>query len=202
MFHASNAPTGLPVRLVSCRLIAAFLLAALLVCGASIARADDEDAKPAPRTAVIIGGASIVLVATPTQLYAFVDRIEDNAPVADAELAVDTSEGTSIDLRRVPLTMNKATEGMFVGPLNRVGQMQGAFMVSLKSSAGTGDAPAEIVYSDVQPPPVIAAGTGMGVKLGIAIVSAGIGAIVAMLVGLWWARRRTSVRPVGTASAT
>jgi hypothetical protein len=186
------------------RLILPLALACGLVGAPSIARADDDDVRPMPRTAVTIGGASVVLVATTKELYAFVDQIETNAPVADAELSVDSADGTSIELRKAPLTMRKTTAGMFVGPLNRVGQAQGAFMVSLQSSAGSGDAPAEITYTDVIPPPVFGTVVSLGIKLAIAGVSAGIGAIVAMLAMLWLRglQKRRTLRAVDRAPAT
>jgi len=185
------------------RLILALALACGLAGSPSVVRADDDDARPTPRTAITIGGASVVLVATTNQLYAFVDDIETNAPVADAELSVDSADGTSIELRKVPLTMRKTTAGMFVGPLARGGQQQGAFMVSLRSSAGSGEAPAEIVYSDVIPPPVYGTGVSLSIKLAIAGASAGIGAVVAMLVMLWLRglQKRRTLRAVSRAPA-
>lgn len=160
-----------------------------------VARADDEAPKPAPRTTLQIGGASIVLIAANDHLYAFVDRVEDNAPVRDAELGIDSADGTA-------LTISRASEGLFVAPFNRAGHMHDAFMVSLRSPEATGDAPAEIAYDDL---PAAESGDGRSTivsKLSIALVSGGIGAIGAALFLLWLrGRRPATARPVGTAQA-
>jgi hypothetical protein len=160
----------------------------------TLAMADDDAPKPAPRTAITIGGASVVLVSAGNKFYAFVDRIEDNAPVEDAEISVDTSDGTSITMHRAPITMNRATAGLFVGELNRKGHSQDAFMVSLKSSAGSGDAPAEITYNDVPDATILTPPMSLGAKIAMVLVSASIGAIFTMMVMLWQrgARRRTA----------
>src|SRR4051812_36875936 len=96
------------------------------------ARADEEAQKPAPRTVLQIGGASVVLIAIGDQLYAFVDRIDDNAPLPGAELDIDSADGTSLDVKR-------ASEGLFIAPFNRAGHMHDAFMVSLRSPEISGD---------------------------------------------------------------
>ena len=111
---------------------AAVTLACCLTLG--IAHADSDTAKPAPRTVIQIGDASVVLIAANDHLYAFVDRIEDNAPLPDAELSIDSADGTSLKISRT-------TEGLFVAPFNRAGHMHDAFMVSLRSPEATGDAP-------------------------------------------------------------
>lgn len=180
----------------------------ILVCGLgavtpSIARSDDDAPGPAPRTAITIGGASVVLIAANDKLYAFVDRIEDNAPVEDAELSIDDAEGGSVEMHRAPITMNKATSGLFVGPLHRKGHMQDAFMVSLHSSAGSGEGPAEIIYTDIPDSAASNAMVGPAAKIAVAVVSAGIGAIATVLVMLWLrsGRKRATARSVGTAHA-
>jgi len=147
--------------------------------------ADDDIVKPMPRATVTIGGASVVLIAAPDKLYAFVDRIEDNAPVEDAELAIDTSEGSSITMTRAPITMSEATAGLFVGPLNRKGHMQDAFMVTLRSSVGDGQQPTEIIYTDVVPPITMLPLSNVGSKIAVALVSAGIGAVTTAMLMLW-----------------
>ena len=119
----------------------------LVAVAALPVRAEENAAKPSPRTAVEIGGASVVLVAANDKIYAFIDRLEDNAPVADAALSVDLADGSSLKLTRV-------SDGLFVAPFNRAGHMQDAFMVSLVSPDGTGDGAAEIGYDDVPAPEV------------------------------------------------
>jgi hypothetical protein len=137
-------------RSAACSLSIGFLACGLICIAPLSASADDDAPRPTPRTAITIGGASVVLVATKDKIYAFVDRIEDNAPIEDAQLELDTAEGTSINMHRAPITMNKATAGLFVGPFNRAGHRQDAFMVTLRSSPGDGQEPAEITYTDIR----------------------------------------------------
>jgi len=176
----------------------------LVFCAHTAARADDDDAKPAPRTAITIGGASVVLVSSGDKLYAFIDRLEDNTPVEDAEISIDTSEGASITMHKAPVTMNRATAGMFVGTLDRKGHSQDAFMVSLKSSAGTGDAPAEITYDDIPDSAAAPAAATISSKVAVALVSGGIGAIASVIFMLWWRRgeRRGARRGTSVGSGT
>ena len=166
-------------------------------------RADDDGPRPTPRAWVKIGDASVVLIASGDKLYAFVDRIEDNAPVEDAELGIDTADGSSITMNRAPIVATKATAGLFVGTLNRAGHMQDAFMVSLSSSAGTGEEPVEITYTDAEDRPVVAAQPGNEAKIAVAIVSGAIGAVAMVLLMLWLGGggRRGRTSPARTAPA-
>jgi hypothetical protein len=171
-----------------------FVAVGLVGLSPMTARADDNEApKPAPRTAIEIGGASVVLVAANGHLYAFVDRIEDNAPVAASELSVADADGTAIDMR-------PADTGLFAAPFDRTGHMRDAFMVSLRSSVASGEAQAEIAYDDVPDAPSVPA-TPYATKLTIALVSGGIGAVGAVLFMLrvQGGRKRAAARSVGTA---
>lgn len=159
------------------------------------ARAEADVAKPSPRTAVEIGGASVVLVAANDKIYAFIDRLEDNAPVSDAALSVDLADGSSLKLSRV-------ADGLFVAPFNRVGHVQDAFMVSLVSADGTGDGAAEIGYEDVIVPENPAARFDLRGNAALALVSGAIGAALATSVMLLTRtrRRRSSDSSVGSAA--
>jgi hypothetical protein len=173
-----------------------FLACCITVCLSGVARADDDAPKPAPRTAIHIGGASIVLIAANDHLYAFVDRTADNAPLNNAELDIDSADGPSLDI-------SKASEGLFVAPFNRAGHMHDAFMVSLRSPEATGEAPAEIAYDDLPDNAAGDASSGLASKIYIALVAGGIGAIATALFMFWLTgrRKRTAARPVGTAQA-
>lgn len=159
----------------------------VLLLGALPARAGDDAAQPSPRTAVEIGGASVVLVAANDKIYAFVDRLEDNAPLANSALSVDLADGTRLKLTRV-------SDGLFVAPFNRNGRMQDAFLVSLVSQDGTGDATAEIAYGDVQPPEAPPAfRLDLRTDGAIALVSGAIGAALTASVMLLTLGRRRRV---------
>ncbi len=167
----------------------------VLALGALPARAGDDAVQPSPRTAVEIGAASVVLVAANDKIYAFVDRLEDNAPVADSALSVDLADGTRLKLTRV-------SDGLFVAPFSRNGRMQDAFLVSLVSQDGTGDATAEIAYGDVQAPEVPAFRLDLRTNGAIALVSGAIGAALSasvMLLTLGRRRRGPVSAPAGSA---
>jgi hypothetical protein len=168
-----------------------WLFGPLLACGLilyvpSTALADDDARPPAPRTMIIIGGASVSLFAANNQLYAFVDRLNDNTPVNDAFLSVEISDESSLIPTSIPIAMKRSSEGGFVGPLKRAGRQYNTFMVSLQSSAGSGDAPAQIIYTDAVINPAAILPSGASAPLPIAGVAGGIGAIVAAMLVLWW----------------
>jgi hypothetical protein len=173
-------PNPLPGRTLS-RLIIACILTCGLGCAVApgAARADDgEPPKPAPRTAITIGAASIVLVAANGHLYGFVDRTDDNAPVADAELDVTSADGATMEFV-------KATDGLFAAPFNRAGHMHDAFMVTLRSALASGDAPAEIAYDDLPDTSIGDATTEFRTRMEIALGSLGIGALAPGLLVFW-----------------
>ncbi len=150
------------------------------------ARADGESGgspvKPAPRTAIEIGGVSVVLVSANDKLHVFIDRLADNAPADDAGVSVTLADGTDLQLSR-------AAGGFFVGPFNRSGRMRDAFMVAVKSASGTGEMGAEIAYDDLPDNAVVASSHDISGKIGIALAAAALGAAGATLV-LRWARNR------------
>lgn len=176
----------------------AFLIVAAAVLTAacfSPVRASEDAPKASPRTAVEIGGASVVLVAANEKIYAFIDRLEDNAPVTDAALSVDLADGSSLKLSRV-------ADGLFVAPFSRSGHTQDAFMVSLVSPDGTGDGAAEIGYDDVPAPETPVARFDLRANATVAVVSGAIGAALATSVMLLTRtrRRRAAGAPVSSAA--
>ncbi len=180
------------------RLARASCLALAVAAGAAMAASpahagddgNNDPAPPAPRTTLQIGDVSVVLISANNQLYAFLDRIEDNAPVSDAEMAVSLSDGSKLDMKR-------ASNGLFVAPFDRSGHLRDAFMVSVRAPEGTGEDVAEIRYDDLKstdsPPPP----SQLGGKIYIALVSAAIGALLGTaglrLVGA--RRRRQHLHP-------
>lgn len=175
---------SMPVRLVAIALLAVLLAAAPARAGDG---GDDNNAAPAPRTAIEIGGASVVLISANDRLYAYVDRLSDNAPVEDGTVAVTTAEGNDI-------TMQKAADGLFVGPLKRAGRLRDAFLVSLTSPVGSGEQQAEIVYDDVKAEPAAAAPADTRGKIWIALVAGLIGLVVGGMAMRWLGARRQLLR--------
>ena len=216
--------SGLSLRRLAALCLSIGAISFCLVAMATPARADDDEPlRPAPRTAITIGGASVVLVAPMDKLvtskdklmaamglappkgklYVFVDRLDNNAPVEDAKIQIDTADGDTIDMHRAPLTMNKATAGLFVGTLNRAGRQQDAFMVTLESSVGSGQQEAEITYTDVIPPPGMAM-INQRRDIAIAAVSASLGIITTVVFMLWLRasnRKRATAGRSGTVQA-
>jgi hypothetical protein len=140
---------GDPVRRKKADRLPGFIAVALVLAAllAAPAGAGEAVIKPPPRTVVEIGGTSVVLVAANDKIYAFVDRLEDNAPVTNAALSVVLADGSRLELSRV-------SGGQFVAPFRRSGHLQDGFVISLVSPDGTGDEAAVIVYED---PPLLAA---------------------------------------------
>lgn len=168
---------------LSCILVLlAFALAALP------ARAGADPARPSPRGVVAIGGASVVLVAANNRIYAFVDRLEDNAPVDNAVLSLALADGAGLKLSE--LKPQRVAEGLFVAPFSHAGRHQDAFLVSLASPAGSGAATAYIAYAGAAAADVAPAGTELSGKAAIALVAGAIGAAVATSVILLTRRRR------------
>jgi hypothetical protein len=157
---------------------AAMIAAGLIGASPQAAQAEDADsgAKAAPRATVQIGDASIVLIAANDHLYAFVDRVDDNAPVADAVLSVASAGGAAIDISRVG-------DGLFAAPFDRTGRSHDTFKVSLRSAVATGDASAEMAYDDA-PDSAAATSAWYSDPLAVAAISASIGAIGAALLVL------------------
>lgn len=192
-----------PIRKVTsdvCMLLAVGGLTTCLMLGsATVARADggDDNPAPAPRTAITIGGASVVLIAADDKLYAFVDRLDNNAPVEDADLKVATADGGAVKMTNAAIPMNKATGGMFVGPLERKGHMQDTFMVTLHSTVANGQAPAEITYTDAISNAPSGSNEGRTSQLALVLVSGAIGAVGAGMLMLWLRGGRKRLGPVG-----
>jgi hypothetical protein len=167
------------------RLGAAFLI----LCGLATAspgpvRADDGDGsgpKPAPRAAVTIGGISVVLIAANDRLYAFVDRIADNAPADDASITVASANAAA------QLDMQAATAGLFVAPFVRTGHLRDVLTVGVRSADGSGQGTAALVYDDAPSP--VAGRAGSGLEVFIALVAGALGAASALAV-VWYRQSR------------
>jgi hypothetical protein len=146
----------------------------------SPARADGDDGpKAAPRSVIEIGQVSVVLIAAKERLFAFIDRLEDNLPEAQAELALTTGDGTA-------LALNEAATGLFTAPFKHDGHGYDTFLVALKSADGTGSATAKIVYEEGAATEGASEKSGFAAKLAIAIVAGGIGMLFGMMLLLWW----------------
>lgn len=116
-------------------------LCVLAALAAAPASAADDHQKASPRTEAEIGGASVVLVTANDRLYAFIDRVEDNAPVTDATLRIGLSDGLNLKLAEV-------AGGMFVAPYDHTGHARDLFVVTLASVDGSGEARPAITYDD------------------------------------------------------
>ncbi len=178
----------------SCRMMAVVVL--LMALSAAPACAEPDASKPLPRGSVLIGETSVVLIAANEKIFALVDRLEDNAPVAGAALSIDLANGSTLSLSRI-------SDGLFVAPFNRTGRLEDAFMVSLASPDGTGEGAAEIQYEDMPVPETAAVPVDLRPTAAVALV---IGAIVGLMAGAVMLfsrtrRRRAAASPVGSAVA-
>lgn len=149
---------------------------------AAAAGDDTSGPKAAPRAVVTIGGVSVVLIAANDRLYAFLDRISDNAPAADARLTVSPAAAAAA----AKLDMRRATSGLFVAPFVRTGHLRDAFTVSVRSAAGTGQQTAELVYNDL---PRATEKATSGLEAFIALVAGALGAAMALAI-VWFRQSR------------
>ena len=166
-------------------------LACLLFAATPPARATEADAgqESAPRTTMEIGGVTVVLIASEGKLYAFLDRLEDNAPVKDGQLIVTTADGKAIPFA-------PASIGLFVAPFDPGTRARDSFVVSVTSADGAGDVTAGITYhatANAEPP---AAEGGIGDKILIALVAGGIGAVLGSMAVRRIRGKRHELRPI------
>ncbi len=179
MTRSRRFPIGTPLGLLLAALAVFFGLA-----GVPVQAAEGDQA--APRTAVEIGGLSMVLIAANGKLHVFVDRLEDNAPAAQVRLAVTTAEGRAVGL-------TEASTGLFVGPFDTRERKRDSFLVSVAGPDGTGDAMTEIAYGAADKA-MADAGDGLRDKVLIAIVAGLIGLVLGtMLVRRRVVRRATAL---------
>ena len=133
------------------------------------------DVTASPRVAVEIGGASVVLVFANDRLHAFVDRLEDNAPVVDAQVTVTRDDAP-------PLTLAKAATGLFVAPLQASGRSQDVLTIALDSADGTGKRTATLVYERPKAATGAAALNLSASVVAVAVIFGLLGAAIAVLV--------------------
>jgi hypothetical protein len=147
---------------------------------------DDGGPKAAPRSVVKIGGVSVVLIAANDRIYAFIDRLSDNAPASDARLTVSRAAAAASGATTAKLDMKRATGGLFVAPFDRTGHLRDTFTVSVRSAAGTGQETAEMVYDDAPKPAQIPTS---GLEAIIALVAGALGAALALAI-VWFRQSR------------
>jgi hypothetical protein len=135
---------------------------------------DDKTAAAAPRAAVEIEGFSVVLIAANNRLYAYIDRLDDNKPADDAQVAV-------LLAGQDPLSLTKAASGLYVAPFERGNLKRAGFAVSLEAGEAKGYATTEIVFSDGSPAAAPADSGNRLLTTGIALAAALIGAAATLL---------------------
>ncbi|MCW2249383.1 hypothetical protein M2352_005043 [Azospirillum fermentarium] len=96
---------GLTVRRLS------MLVLALVLSGAAVRSAGADEGVPgaAPRVAMVVDGASVVVVASQRKLYAFVDDYDTNTPLAGGEVRIETPRET--------LALNEIAPGIYMSGL-------------------------------------------------------------------------------------
>ena len=128
----------------------ALLLAALpVLClpgWSATAQAATEE-RESPRVAMTVGPVGIVLIAANQQLYAFLDRLSDNAPVVGGKIKVKAP--------KADLTLSETAPGVYrAGPfLPAVGHTP--LSVSVESLLGAGQTAAVLVVEPVVVPPTL-----------------------------------------------
>lgn len=153
--------------------LAALFLGPVAASGAWAAAEEPES----PRVAVSIGPVGIVLIAANKQLYAFLDQLSDNAPVAGGQVTVKGP--------KIQLTLTETAPGLYrAGPfVPAVGHTP--LTVSVESALGAGQTAAELVVA----PPSLAPTAES--RLRPAWYTLGIAAMAGLGWLAWRGRRRT-----------
>lgn len=143
------------------RLVALLLMVGLAAGAMPLPAVAAEEPGPAPRVSLTVGGVSVVLIAANRQLYAFLDRTADNAPVAGGRVGVKAG--------RTELPLAESSPGVYVGGPFAPTAARVALTVSIDTAAGSGRAAAELVMA---PAPAQSGGGGalrlLGWILGLA----------------------------------
>ncbi|WP_146214687.1 hypothetical protein [Azospirillum thermophilum] len=177
--HRSTPPgrfAGRLRRLTALMLLAGLVLPVLVLAPA--ARAAEEPG-PAPRVSLTVGGVGVVLIAANRQLYAFLDRTADNAPVTGGRVGVKAG--------RTELQLAESSPGVYVGGPFAPTAPRVALTVSIDTAAGSGRAAAEIEMAHV---PVQSGGGGALRLLGWVLGLASAGGIGWFGWRQWHGRRR------------
>ena len=138
----------------------------------------DDASLASPRAVVEIGGASVVLVFAHGRLNAFVDRLEDNAPIAEAKVTVQRGAGA-------PLVLGKVATGLFVSPFDPANRASDELTVTLASSDGSGSASATLRYAAAEPTTAAPSAPGsasLAEKLAIGLLAAAVAGLLVVLV--------------------
>ncbi|PWC31245.1 hypothetical protein TSO352_31120 [Azospirillum sp. TSO35-2] len=133
------------------------------------APAGAADPGAAPRVALVMDGTSVVVIASRQALYAFVDGSDDNAPIAGAEVTVETGTGTGA------MRLQEITPGLYMSGPYTPPSVRTPLTVSVATATATLRGSAELVLPAM--PDVPASGgarwlgwLGLVVALGLALL--------------------------------
>lgn len=149
----------------SSRLAAALLVFALLWGTAPAARAQGDDA-PSPRIALVLGDASVVVIAARQKLYAFVDGSDDNAPVSGADVRIRTP--------RTELALNEVSPGIYMSGPYVPPSVRTPLTITVSRAGSTIHGMAELILPDVPEIPANGRSWSAGWLL-LVLLAAGLG---------------------------
>lgn len=147
------------------------------------ATASDED-RESPRVAAAVGPVGVVVVAANRKVYAFLDRLSDNAPVAGGTVTVKAGKHE--------LTLKESAPGVYrAGPFEpTVGSI--ALTVSINTALASGQMVADLVVAPNTPPQTVES------RLRSLWYGVGLVAVAGLGVLAWRSRRRPLPPLAGT----
>lgn len=166
--------------------LGALALVGVLSAG-SVSAASQKSEDPSPRVAVTIGGASAVVIAANGQLYAFLDRTADNAPVNGGSIRVTAA--------KTELALKEVSPGVYVSGSYVPLPGRNPLTIAVQSAAGSGQALAELVINQVAVPPPA------GNRLRALWFALGLSTLAALGWIVWRDRRRLRLPFVGAGTA-
>ncbi|PWC45918.1 hypothetical protein [Azospirillum sp. TSO22-1] len=145
-------------------LVALLALLALLTAGVTARAEAPGSAVPLPRVALTLDNASVVVIAAHKKLYAFLDGLDDNAPVRGAAVQIATA--------RTTLPLQEISPGIYVSGPYLPPAVRTPLTVSVALDGKTARGAADLVLSEV-PDPGTAGSSRLGLRLFILALVAG-----------------------------
>ncbi|WP_431855947.1 hypothetical protein [Azospirillum sp.] len=145
-------------------LLALLALLALLTAGVPARAEVPGSAAPLPRVALTLDNASVVVIAAHKKLYAFLDGLDDNAPVRGATVQIATA--------RTTLPLQEISPGIYVSGAFLPPAVRTPLTVSVALAGTTARGAADLVLSEV-PDSGSAGSSRLGLKLFILALAAG-----------------------------
>lgn len=155
------------------------------VAGSAVAATDDE--RESPRVSAAVGPVGVVVVAANHKMYAFLDRLSDNAPVAGGTVTIKAGKHE--------LTLKETAPGVYRSGAFEPTVGHTPLTVSIKTTLASGQMVADLVVEPNAPPQTVESRLRpLWYGLGVLAVS-GLGFLA-------WRSRRRSLPPLAGTTGT